>query len=314
MAPYIHQVDPFDHLVTTSTASPVRWWADSAAWFWRLWALPELDLVDHHLYRFPDFEDDTAKNIRETLSGLRAHLNKPLPIWEWALDVESDLDGADTDWIGMYNTVWSSAMSLSSALPWYWWLKDSCGLYRHFDDLAHDLDGADTHGIGMHNAVWTSAMSLGSALPWYWWRIDSYGLYYHFDALAHYVAGEDLEAEALEDAILEVDNPEIEALGLSNGSKALLWVHNKQSVHNNPDPAIVADFTINVQGMQKGHYQIEICDTYDGTILESRSSICTSGTLIISLPAFKRDIAVKAVKVVTYPYTVFLPYVAKQHR
>lgn len=314
MATYIDQVDPFDHLITTSTASPVRWWADSAAWFWRLWALPELDVVDHHLYRFPDFEDDTVKNIRETLSGLRAHLNKPCHIWQWALDVEKELDGADTDWIGMYNAVWTSAMSLSSAQSWYRWPKDSYGLYYHFDALAHYLDGADTHGIGMHNALWTSAMSFSSALPWYWEHIDSDDLYHHFDALADYLAGEDLEAEALGEATLEVDKPEVEALGLSNRSKALLWVHNKQSVHNNPDPPVVAGATINVGGVQNGHYQIEIWDTYDGSILESRSSICTSGMLTIGLPDFKRDIAVKAVKVVTYPYTVFLPYVAKQHR
>lgn len=259
MAAYTDQMDVFDHLATTSTATPVKWWDDPDGWFWRLWALPELDVVDHHLYNFPAFEDETVQNILDTLSGLRANLNKPCHIWEWGLDV----GGA--------------------------------------------LDEADTQGIGIHNAVWTSAVSFSSALPWRWDLIDSYDLYYHFDALADYLAGEDPETEGFGETIVEVDNPEVEALGLSNGFKALLWVHNKQSVHNNPETPMVTDATINVEGMQNGPYQIEIWDTYNGTILESRSFVCTGGTLTISLPDFKRDIAVKVVT-----YRVFLPYFVKQ--
>jgi len=260
MAEYIAQIDAFDHLITTSTASPVRWWP-SDSWFFRLWELSELDIVDQHLYNFPDFEDNTVQNIRNTLNALRANLSKPCCIWEWGLDVEGD------------------------------------------------LDRADTHGIGIHNALWASTMSRSSALPWYWEHIDSNGLYHHFNALAKYLVGEDLEAEAFKEADLEVNNSTLEALGLSNGSKFLLWVHDKRSVHKNPYPPTVTGGSIGVIGMRDAHYQIEIWDTYDGTILESRSSVCSGGMLTINLPDFKRDIAVKAIT-----YRVFLPYVTKQHR
>lgn len=119
MAEFIHDIDPFQHPVTTSS---------HGSGFENIWALPDIDLVEVHYYG-----TDTIKVFEQTALGL-ASFNKPVIMGEFGTGTESQ---NDPEGLELHNGIWSTLFSKSSAHLWWWDnFIDPCNLYGVFTPLA----------------------------------------------------------------------------------------------------------------------------------------------------------------------------------
>jgi len=119
MAAFIHSIDPWKHLITTSARD-----GDD-----KIWALPELDMTQIHYY---------GGGVREAVR--RRHLSmmvyeKPNIIGEFGSDTATP--GDDPSGTTLHQALWSTAMVGGGAMPWWW---DSFihpnNLYYHWSALA----------------------------------------------------------------------------------------------------------------------------------------------------------------------------------
>ena len=110
MARYLKANDPYRHLVTTSANVPES-----------IWKMPEIDLVQCHLYG-----DGTVANLTAPLAAAAAkagRFGKPCLIGEFGIssrgsDAEFDPAGTGT---ALHNSLWSTAMSGTSGTAMHWW-------------------------------------------------------------------------------------------------------------------------------------------------------------------------------------------------
>lgn len=244
MSEYLHDIDPFDHLVTTNVATPIHFWPEDS-WYFDLWQIPDLDVCNFHLYNLPLFTNDTVKNLVDYLNAFYAKTTKPCVIGEWGIDSNGDAD---------------------------------------------ELDIA---GIGLHNALWTATMMKAALLPHYFGLVHEYDQYAHFRSLSTYLSGESEGLTPYDLATVSISDVQLEALGLSQPNRALVWIHNKQSFNEQTARTSVQGGTLSISGLVPGQYWIEFWNTYDGTLTDVQTTIHTSEPMLIALPPVDRDLALK---------------------
>ena len=163
----------------------------------------------------------------------------------------------------------------------------------------------DPAGIRLHNGLWTAPMSgaMGTGMFW-WWDIYIHleDHYQHFAGVAKF-----FEDENLIDLNLDMSSASVtgnaNVLGLQSLDYALLWIANRD--YNDHDyrehykeyglPPIkkgLTDVQLTVGWLKGGTYQIEWWDTLTGDIIASEV-VRTGGTIILDVPPFRDDIAVK---------------------
>lgn len=117
MAGVVRELDPYDHLITTSHA------------FFRfdpsVWAVDGIDLTQIHFYAdiFPDFRDIGA--TVETLTKDRlAVTDKPVLFGEIGVDSRGPAEtrAADPGGIGVHDGLWAGVISggIGTAMTWWW--------------------------------------------------------------------------------------------------------------------------------------------------------------------------------------------------
>jgi hypothetical protein len=164
-----------------------------------------------------------------------------------------------------------------------------------FGYYPHEQGWADTDGTHIHNGIWAAAMALTGAMPWWW---DNYihpnNLYYHFAALDKFYADEDLSSCRLDPISLVVGGNGA-ARGFATGDSicAYLWVQDSNNEIGRTPQDSLAGVWIKVPGMAAGTYNVEFWNTYTGTLASAGSFASGGGTLLVSLPTFHWDIAVK---------------------
>ena len=149
MSQYIREIDPYDHLITISTAERV--WPE-------LWDLPDIDFAQRHTYihdsaesRDPA-EDDASKLVAEVSDGI-AHHGKPFFIGEFGYTSDggtpSSLNNDDKFGIALHNAIWASTFSGAAATASNWWWDTYVhpnDLYYHYSALAKFVRDIDWTG------------------------------------------------------------------------------------------------------------------------------------------------------------------------
>ncbi len=149
--------------------------------------------------------------------------------------------------------------------------------------------------------------------------VDENHWYDHYAAFAKYQEGEDKRGANLkthDENVCGRDGrpiPDLFALSLRNDKRAYVWVYDdrefsygpvqlpdKKKVYHqtyelpklNPTRSI-AGAVCTVPGLTSGKYTVEIWDTYDGKVINILEMETSDGNLSITLPDFKKDIALK---------------------
>ncbi len=165
MAAYLRSLDPYDHLITTSSD------IDTSAQ--AIWADPNIDLVQVHDYGALSGRD---QRFRGYAVDLNATYDKPVIIGEFGLqgDPEPGFDpttsGLSPDRIAhlvqgtaLHNSAWASAMSGSGAMSWWWgnYIRNEPSKHRNAPEfplnerinppLRDFFAGEDLAGMGLDN-------------------------------------------------------------------------------------------------------------------------------------------------------------------
>lgn len=166
MADYLKEIDPYDHLVTTNVATPIRFWPEDS-WYFRLWQIPSMDICNFHLYNLPLFTNDTVKNIADYMTAYYAETTKPCIIGEWGIDSNGNTDDLDTEGIGLHNALWSAAMFKATLMPHYFDLVHDYDQYGHFRALSNYLD-SEPDGLASYEIATVSISDV---------QLETLGLY-----------------------------------------------------------------------------------------------------------------------------------------
>ena len=114
MAAYLHEIDPYHHLVTTSFSDA----GDKATW-----SLPEIDLTQRHMYGDKGSLQDTVGAYVQA-ARLNDEFHKPYLLAELGIawqgpDTEYDAEGRGTN---LHNGLWAGALSggFGGGCSWWW--------------------------------------------------------------------------------------------------------------------------------------------------------------------------------------------------
>jgi hypothetical protein len=230
MGQYLRSIDPWHHLLTTSTRE-----TDSV-----IWSRPEIDCTQLHLY------------VGEITNTIRS---KVISMWAYAKPV----------------------------------------IVGEFGYYPHEQGWADTDGTHIHNGIWSAAMAMTGAMPWWW---DNYihpnSLYYHFAGLARFFQDEDLRRPRLEPTSPAVGgNAAARGYAIGDSICAYLWIKDAgNEIGGSPQDTLRGVWT-KIPGMAIGTYGVEFWNTFTGTIMSTDEVECSGDTLLIALPAFHLDVAIK---------------------
>ena len=265
MAAYLRSLDPYDHLITTSSDIDT-----SAAAYWND---PNIDLVQVHDYGSLSGRDERFRGYAEDLN---ATYGKPVIIGEFGLNGEPEnafdptTSGLAADRIAhlvqathLHNSMWASAMSASGAMSWWWgsYIRDNASQHR----TPPDFPANERHN----------------------------------PPLRDFFAGEDLAGMSLETSTITTPAAVV-ALGMDNGSEGFAWIRDAQNEYGSGvGPGDIAGRTMSgvsvaLAGFADGSYRIEIHDPWGVAPMDdSLTAIATGGTLTVPLPDFTRDVAIK---------------------
>jgi len=135
MAKYIREIDPYKHLITTSSDP-------------RLGGLNGIDFVTVHKYGPQSFKD-IAGVIPEIVENLWISYGKPVLITEFGADwrwFDNPYYYKDVEGVELHNGIWSSVLSGSASTSMLWWWDNYIhpyNLYGHFKALSNYLKGVN---------------------------------------------------------------------------------------------------------------------------------------------------------------------------
>jgi probable HAF family extracellular repeat protein len=264
MAAYLRSLDPYDHLITTSSDIDT-----SAA---AIWSDPNIDLVQVHDYGSLSGRDQRFRGYAEDLN---ATYGKPVLLGEFGLNGEPELAFDPTtstlppDRVAhliqathLHNSMWATAMSASGAMSWWW------GGYI-LDNAAQHRTPPDFPANQRHNPP-----------------------------LRDFFAGEDLAGMSLESSTITAPATVV-ALGMDNGSEGFAWIRDAQNEYGSGvDPGdeagrMISGVSLGIDGFADGTYGIEVHDPWGIAPIAEAIATASDGTLTVSLPNFTRDVAIK---------------------
>jgi hypothetical protein len=265
MAGVLRDLDPNDHLVTTSTSDELMTFTawlgsfpipDFPLVYEPVWQLPEIDFVQLHSYQI--FGWGVALPVADTIFDLverMAQYDKPVLVAEAGVD---------------------------------------------FRGIAETL-AADPEGEGFHDLVWAGAFSgaFGSGMSWWWdFVVDTEGWYFHFEPLARLVEGVPFARKAFtRHRGLAVPAPahDVVAHVLAGRATLLAWVRNADHEYHRPDRSTVEGGRFTPPLAVGGRWVGEWIDPWSGAILGSVDVLAGGphGTPELAVPSFSRDVALR---------------------
>lgn len=132
MARYLRELDPHNHLLTTSWAGPE---GDPA-----VDGLPELDYIQSHQYG----ARDAASMMIDVCHDKRRRYRKPHYFGEFGTDAMARSTRGDVDGIHLHNGLWSGVVSGAAGTAMLWWWDsyvEPFDLYHHFQPVANFVAG-----------------------------------------------------------------------------------------------------------------------------------------------------------------------------
>jgi len=160
----------------------------------------------------------------------------------------------------------------------------------------------DKDGVAFHNQSWASIMSKGAvtAMHWTWASyIHKNNLYYHYKPLSLFFHNEDLRDMKVFNNLKEAST-KINYMILQKSDKAYIWIqdkkHNYVNIKTGYKPVLIKGSSIRLNDIDIGKYYIEYFNTYNGSIISKSKYDCKNKIIILDIPDFIKDIAVKIKK------------------
>ena len=129
MSDYLHEIDPYQHLRTTTYGGD------------DVWNLPSMDFAQDHHYGSPDIPLDTVPRLSQACRSAVGRLTKPFLVGEFGIDFTTSDTTYDPQYRGtnLHNGLWATTMSGSfgGGSLWYWdGYVHPGNLYHEFTPLA----------------------------------------------------------------------------------------------------------------------------------------------------------------------------------
>jgi hypothetical protein len=259
MSKELRDLDPYDHLISTSTSLP---WGIAAVTatdltsfdspLFRFWQLPDVDFSQVHLYALGGSSIDFSHALPAISANLR-RFGKPVLI------AEAGVSPSGPD----------------------------------------ETIAADPGGIGFHEMLWAGlfAQTMGTGMSWWWDNvIDPQDWYFHFAPLARITKSVDFDHEAFvaDSATAQgtADTP-LRAFNLTGKTTALVWIKNDYNQWFAPDKSEIAGATLTLDGVPAGTWHAMWLNTYSNKIVSEADVAFTGVSLKLDVPAFQRDIALR---------------------
>lgn len=268
MASWIKTLDPFQHLVTTSS---------DESGFQGIWELPDIDLTQIHDYSAPASERDIHLNAR--IRSLQTSFGKPAYAAEFGIGAAGAEEcnfnpgafsgtTAERDHMlqgtHLHNSLWATAMTNSMAAIWWW------GCYLE-PDASHNRNAPNfpLHGI-------------------------------HYPPIKTFFEGEGIEDPEFLPLSLSVPSTII-AFGAASSQAARLWVRDKLNTFgsgagpgNLSPERTLSGVEVTLPSLLDDQYEIDFFDPWTGNFQGSQSASASAGQgLRIALPDFQRDLAIR---------------------
>jgi Ca2+-binding RTX toxin-like protein len=298
LAQYLKTNDPFGHLVTTSQA--IQEEAGAIADLNAIWALAAIDLVQIHWY--VTGPERMNADLDAMIDQFKARYEKPVLVGELGLPAYPNPDPPPPDFV---NPERVGAGDLFGGF-------DPLGFVRAGNaDFGPENKDHLVAGTHLHNAMWAAAVAESGAMYWWW------GTYIAADAsrnrigpsfplnerlvppLNAYLAGEDLATLGLDDVTISTSGPVV-AVGSGSSTHAFVWVRdaeNEYGTGSRPGDLAgrsISGASIGIPGLDDGNYRVRVFDTWStGAVTSTFTASAVGGTLVVNLPSFTRDIALK---------------------
>jgi hypothetical protein len=153
---------------------------------------------------------------------------------------------------------------------------------------AVSLGYADDSGQTLHDMIWAAAVVESGAMSWWWdgW-IHPNNLYSRFPPLVAFADGEDWAPQQLEPASVTVlSGHSLEIYGSAGPAHAYLFLLET-------DPGDVAGLQLRLNQLDAIAFAVEYWNPYDGTIVSTQYATGGANGLVLNVPAFTRDVAIK---------------------
>jgi Domain of unknown function (DUF5060) len=260
MTAYLRERDVNLHLTTNSSAI----YAESP-----IWNLPEIDIIQKHEYASQ--ENSTNKDLGDRV-------------------------------VADFNRLAMSAPVKPILMGEFGYSAENYG------------DEVEKTGIHLHNGLWATTFAgyAGSGMYW-WWDIyvEKYNLWKHFNGLSTFLKGVDLPLytpfSSMEMKGSEGENNQVIGLGL-RGEDTLVWLRSNQytvqasvAARNGKPastiylPPMIDAISLTLNDMPEGNYTVSWFDPQQAKWLNMEQATTVNRTLIIQVPAFRNDLAVKIV-------------------
>ena len=127
MARHLKSIDPYAHIVTTSTANA---YGDPA-----LWNLPEMEYIQSHTYNYGDKGEEGIKLAQQHL----AKFDKPFLIGEYGINGGDGTRQQDPTGMHIHDGAWAGVLggSMGTMMTWWWdsYIEPE-NLYHHWTPVA----------------------------------------------------------------------------------------------------------------------------------------------------------------------------------
>lgn len=156
MARYLRELDPYDHLITTSWAGTE---GDPA-----VDALPEMDYIQSHQYG----ARDAAAYMIDVCRQKTRRYGKPHYFGEFGTGTEAEGTREDSEGIHLHNGLWSGVVSGAAGTAMLWWWDNYVepkNLYYHFRPVAEFVRDVPFHKLDYRPLEIASIDYAGSPPP-----------------------------------------------------------------------------------------------------------------------------------------------------
>lgn len=135
MGTYLRQIDPYNHLITTSYSNPQM---DP-----KVWELPIIDFTMTHFYNVADMATTVLAHDRAKFEAYGK------PTFSAEFGVSHPKTAADPEGVYLHNGLWAGIFSPGASTPMSWWWNNYIeprGLFPRFGSLSKFL----SHTVGAH--------------------------------------------------------------------------------------------------------------------------------------------------------------------
>lgn len=254
MGAVLRDLDPYDHLITTSVALQLGPEGLNPLWV-PLWNLPVIDLVQIHLYGLGRlFPVDFTTVVPLLTRQLAAATGKPVLLGEAGVDFRGPAEtlDADPEHRGLHELIWSGlfAGGLGTGMTWWWDnVIDPENQYGQLDGIVRL-----TRGVA--------------------WDREDFAL-------------------SAERVSIEPAGGAVRVLPLLGRDTVLLWVRSAAHVWFEPDLTPVAGVTIEIRGLAPGRWEAHWLEPVSGATVAGETIAVSGGAARLAMPKFSGEIALR---------------------